>query len=295
MKVAVFGGSFDPPHIGHDLIVKSAFKSLDIDKLFIIPTYINPFKKGFVADENTRLAWVKKLWGSLEKVEFLDYEVRAKRPVPSIESVEFIEKNFKPDKIYFIIGADHLKSLNLWHNYEQLAKKVEFIVATRGQIKMPKNFKILDINALIASSEIRENLKKDKSLLDKIPSSISDEVDQIYTKTKENSMQKRIDKIVAILDEKKAEDIEVFDMRGKEYFTDFVILATSLTQRHALSLIDELKTQLKGAKEEFLSIESSEDWSVIDLGDIIIHLLSQDYRAKYNIEELLKSLQEQKS
>ncbi|TQR33674.1 ribosome silencing factor [Campylobacter sp. MIT 99-7217] len=107
-------------------------------------------------------------------------------------------------------------------------------------------------------------------------------------------MQTRIDAITQILDEKKAEDIQIFDMRGKDYFTDFVILATTLTQRHALSLIDELKTKLKAKGEEFLSIESSEDWSVIDLGDIIIHLLSEQYRLKYNIEELLNSLEKQK-
>lgn len=289
MKVAVFGGSFDPPHMGHDLIVKSALKSLDIDKLLIVPTYINPFKSHFVADESTRLNWVRTLWGGLQKVEILDYETAAKRPVPSIESVEYIEKKFKPKKIYFIIGADHLKSLNSWHNYEKLAAKVEFIVATRGQIAVPKGFKVLDINENIASSMIREHLKGDKSLLKRVPEAISGEVEKFYTQG--DLMQERVARIVKILDEKKAEDVQSFDMRGREYFADFVVLATSLTERHALSLMDELKTQLKPLGEEFLSVESSEEWSVLDLGDIIIHLLSAEYRSKYNIEELLKDLQ----
>ena len=103
-------------------------------------------------------------------------------------------------------------------------------------------------------------------------------------------MQKRIELITQILDEKKAEDIRVIDMRKEDYFVEFVIIATSLTQRHSLALIDELKTKLKPNGENFLNVEEGEEWSVIDLGDIIIHLLSEDYRKIYNIEELLQNL-----
>ncbi|DAB35050.1 MAG TPA: nicotinate-nicotinamide nucleotide adenylyltransferase, partial [Sulfurospirillum sp. UBA12182] len=55
MKIAIFGGSFDPPHKGHESIVNEALKTLDIETLFVVPTYLNPFKDSFVADERTRL------------------------------------------------------------------------------------------------------------------------------------------------------------------------------------------------------------------------------------------------
>lgn len=103
-------------------------------------------------------------------------------------------------------------------------------------------------------------------------------------------MQNLIKKIVEILNDKKAENIEVIDMQNKNYICDFVIIADILASRHALSLIDELKTKLKPFGANFLNIEESDDWSVVDLGDIIIHLMSQTYRAKYNIEELLDEL-----
>lgn len=101
-------------------------------------------------------------------------------------------------------------------------------------------------------------------------------------------MQTRIQTITQLLDEKKAEQIEVFKMN--DYFVDVVIIATTMGEKHAISLIDELKMALKPLNEEFLNIQSSQDWSVIDLGDILIHLLSEDYRAKYKIEELLEEL-----
>ncbi|MFB1644654.1 ribosome silencing factor [Campylobacter molothri] len=108
-------------------------------------------------------------------------------------------------------------------------------------------------------------------------------------------MQERIDLIVKILDEKKAEDIKTFDMRKEEYFVKYVIIAATLGEKHALSLIDELKTKLKSKGEEFLNIDSSEEWSVIDLGDILIHLLTPQHRGIYNIEELLESLKKNKT
>lgn len=103
-------------------------------------------------------------------------------------------------------------------------------------------------------------------------------------------MQKRIDSIIQILDEKKAENIKTIDMSEQEYFVKYVIIAATLGQKHALSLIDEFKTKLKAQGEKFLNIESSEEWSVIDLGDILIHLLTPQHRELYNIEELLESL-----
>lgn len=103
------------------------------------------------------------------------------------------------------------------------------------------------------------------------------------------SLESRVESIIAILDEKKAEAIEVFDMNS-EYFVSKVIIATTMGERHALSLLDELKNRLKPAGEEFLGVESSDEWVVIDLGDILIHLLSANKRAVYNLEELLASL-----
>ncbi len=101
---------------------------------------------------------------------------------------------------------------------------------------------------------------------------------------------KRVEKIVKILEDKKAENIEILDMRDSEYFVSFVVLATTLAQKHAASLIDELKTKLKADNESFLNIESSDEWTVLDLGDVLIHLLSEEYRELYDLESFLKSL-----
>lgn len=101
-------------------------------------------------------------------------------------------------------------------------------------------------------------------------------------------MEERIKNIIEILDEKKAENIEAVDLVGKNYIVDYVIIATALNNKHSVSLIDYLKTTLKPLGEEFLRIEEDGDWSIVDLGDILIHIMTESHRQKYNIEEFLE-------
>ncbi|MCI6987998.1 MAG: nicotinate (nicotinamide) nucleotide adenylyltransferase [Campylobacter sp.] len=282
MNIAIFGGSFDPPHLGHDKIVKELSKNSQIDNIIVIPTFISPFKNSFNAPPKLRLKWVNELWGSIQGVSVSDYEISQNRPVASIQTARHFKKLLNPSEIYLIIGADHLKTLHLWDDIEELKKLVKFIVATRDNINLPKNLQKLDINVNISSSLLRQNL--DENL---VPQKIRDEVIKFY---KGNKMLKKIELITDILENKKVENIEVVDMRDKDYLTNFVIIATTLAAKQAFMLVDEIKLALKNHGETFINIESSDDWTVIDLGEIMIHLMSESYRAKYNLEEFLNSL-----
>lgn len=102
-------------------------------------------------------------------------------------------------------------------------------------------------------------------------------------------MNPRIEKISAILDQNKAEAIEVFDLRGGDYFADYVIIASSLNERHTFALLDYLKKGLK-PEEQFLGVDESGDWIAVDLGDILIHILTPQYRSKYDLETFLSEI-----
>jgi len=104
----------------------------------------------------------------------------------------------------------------------------------------------------------------------------------------------RIAKIKELLDEKKALDIVDFDLKDNDYFVDFVIVATTMADKHGEALLDHLKKNLKPLGENFLGIDKSDDWILIDLGDILIHLMSEEYRAKYQMDEFLKSIKNKK-
>ncbi len=100
-------------------------------------------------------------------------------------------------------------------------------------------------------------------------------------------MNNKIRLITTLIDEKKGENIQVFDMKDKEYFVDSVVIATTLGDRHGYALLDELKTKLKKSGEKVLAVDEGDNWIVLDLGDTLIHLMTPEYRAKYNLEEFL--------
>lgn len=176
MNIAIFGGSFDPPHLGHDMIVKEVLKSLNINKLIIIPTFLSPFKSEFGAPPNLRLQWCRSLWENLSpKIIVSDYETSQNRAVATIESVIYFKNKFNASRIYLIIGADQLKNLDKWHKFDELRELVSFVVASRDGIMVESNLQKLDINVKISSSKIKSELN-----FKHIPTAILDSVEKFY-------------------------------------------------------------------------------------------------------------------
>jgi ribosome silencing factor RsfS/YbeB/iojap len=108
------------------------------------------------------------------------------------------------------------------------------------------------------------------------------------------NIDERIERIVTELDKKKAEEIEVFNLDKVNYIARRVVIANSLGGKHSSSLSTHLKDTLKPQGEEFLHIDESEDWVVIDMGDILIHIMSTTYREKYSLEEFLTEISNKK-
>lgn len=501
MKIALFGGSFDPPHAGHAAAVKAILSALKPDLLIIMPSFLNPFKKSFSAPPQLRLRWCRALWSDAPHVEVSDYEISQNVPVPTIQSVKFLLEKYGANgkiaaetaaetnkilqggtadqisvgsesetggisqskvgkiprdgtseagsagdasetrsvdkisntdevsniaanrmsnvvmsevsnsakdkisstskipsaawneisdvikipgaasseisnavtgkissfvkassavgdeisnaseisssnanciadtggvndangvggtggancmnvandvhyasdvssadeaskansasgtdtisKLYIVVGADNLSELHKWRDFGELQKLAEFVVLTRPGYEIPRQWtglKRIEIDVDTSSSGFRRDFKGE------IPPKIAAEVIKFYKRKDMQDPKQRAEKIAEILNEKKAEDVQIIDMSEREYIAKFVVIATMLTARHAASLIEELKSVLKPLGEEFLAIESGDEWNVVDLGDIIVHLISETYRAKYNIEDFLDKLKKE--
>ena len=162
MDIAIYGGSFDPPHIAHEKIVNLVLDNLKISKLFIIPTYLNPFKDKSFLDANIRLDLVKELFNKNERLEIIDYEVLQKQKVPTYNTIKYLQSIYEIDKIYLIIGADNLKNIHLWYNADKLKDLVEFVVISRDKYPLKhnyKNIKTISLNIDISSSKLREKME----------------------------------------------------------------------------------------------------------------------------------------
>ncbi|MDX2237511.1 MAG: ribosome silencing factor [Hyphomonadaceae bacterium] len=96
------------------------------------------------------------------------------------------------------------------------------------------------------------------------------------------------DLIVASLEDDKAEDIVVIDVRGKSSVTDFMVIATGRSQRHVGALADHVLRKLKdsGVKQVRVEGMAACDWVLVDAGDVIVHLFRPEVRAFYNIERI---------
>ena len=106
------------------------------------------------------------------------------------------------------------------------------------------------------------------------------------------TIDKRIDGIVTILDDKKAEEIEVFNLEEADYIAKRVVIANSLNGKHTIALFEHLKKDLKSQGDAFLASDVSDDWAVADLGDILIHIMVPQYRQRYSLETFLSELVE---
>ena len=157
---ALYGGSFDPPHLGHLEIVKRVLELKEVDKVLIVPTYLNPFKTKFAVKPELRLNWVKEQF-NLENVEISSFEIEQKRAVYTVETFKELSKRYNIK--YIVIGADNLKSLKKWRDFDYLNKKITWIIATRANNKLNleglKRYILLNINIDVSSSEIREGKK----------------------------------------------------------------------------------------------------------------------------------------
>ncbi len=156
MRVAIYGGSFDPPHIGHLAVIEEAIKSLDIDKLIVLPNYLNPWKDSTMFSPEDRLKLLEKLVTKMDKVEVSSFEIDNGYPTKSIESIRHFSKLY--DKIYLIIGADNLAKLHLWDEFDEIERRVEFVIALRNGINIPDKYIILNTDVQISSTELRNSL-----------------------------------------------------------------------------------------------------------------------------------------
>ncbi|MEY3090480.1 MAG: fused nicotinate-mononucleotide adenylyltransferase / ribosomal silencing factor [Pseudomonadota bacterium] len=285
--VAIFGGSFDPPHQGHQQIVNTAMQHLKIDQLLVIPAYLNPFKTSTLADAKTRLMWCHVLFDPIEGVKVDAYEVQQGKSTFTSHTVKHLNEMY--DVKYLILGADNLSTLTKWHDFESLNQTITWVIARRDRhhldTRLLQKWEVLDLDTPISSTQIRK--EKDLKFVD---AKIKESVKKLLQRQHEMTIDERIENIVKLLDEKKAEEIEVFNLDDADYIAKRVVIANSLNGKHTLALFDHLKVELRKQGDKFLASDATDEWSVADLGDILIHIMVPEYRQRYSLETFLSEL-----
>lgn len=132
MKIAIYGGAFNPVHNEHINIVLAAKEKLGLDKVIVVPTAISPHKRTcMTAGGRERLQMCRLAFEDIEGVEVSDYELKRGGISYSYVTCRHFRKLYKDDELYFIIGADMLKSFRYWREPEEILKCVTLAVCAR--------------------------------------------------------------------------------------------------------------------------------------------------------------------
>ena len=175
MRIAIYGGSFNPMHIGHEKIVDYVLNNLNMDKIIIIPVGIPSHRENNLEQSDTRLKICKEIFKGNKKIEVSDIEIKGEGKSYTYDTLlKLMDLYGENNEFFEIIGEDSLKSLKTWKNYEELLKICKFIVFRRKDDKNiqidkeflnNKNIIILENEYYdISSTEIRNMVKNNENI-----------------------------------------------------------------------------------------------------------------------------------
>ena len=139
MKLGLYGGSFDPVHLGHLLVAQAACEEFGLDRLCFIPAAQSPFKPGSQpAPANARLQMLRLALAGQSHYDVDVQELTRGGVSYTIDTVRDYRRRFPDARLFWLIGADHVAKLPLWRDAEKLAASVEFLVIPRpGEPTVP--------------------------------------------------------------------------------------------------------------------------------------------------------------
>jgi nicotinate-nucleotide adenylyltransferase len=165
-KIGLFGGSFDPVHLGHLLVAQAACEEAGLDRLFFIPAAQSPFKPdASPAPAAERLRLLRLALAGKNRYEIDEQEIKRGGISYTIDTVRDYARRFPQAELFYLIGADQAGQLSLWREAPELARLIEFVVIPRPgenapQVAPPFRGRALrGIPFAVSSSEIRTRIR----------------------------------------------------------------------------------------------------------------------------------------
>ena len=200
MRIGIFGGTFDPPHIGHIRACKAFVDSIELDELYVIPVYMPPHKmQKSNTDVSSRLEMTKIAFSSLSsKIVVSDIEIKREGKSYTADTIRYFKENYNDAEILFLCGTDMILTMDFWYKPEYIFKNATIVYVRREtdkentekiskkcayyEEKFGAKIIYLDVDAIeISSTEIREAIGNE----DKLKQLVTDE---IYNYIQENRL-----------------------------------------------------------------------------------------------------------
>jgi len=180
MKLAIFGGTFDPIHMGHLLVAEAAREQFQLDRILFLPTGLPPHKKTPVASSSQRLIMVRKALRGNPAFVCSDWEIRQRRTVYTFETIAHFKTLYPKAALFFILGSDALRDVPTWRQGTGLLRQCRFLVVDRKEapwstIARPLRRHVLRVQAPlceVASHTIRARAGTGHSIRYQVPDAV---------------------------------------------------------------------------------------------------------------------------
>ena len=166
MRIALFGGTFDPVHNGHLTMAREAVRRCALDRILLIPAGRPPHKSaGPYASYEDRLRMVELACEGEQRLEPSRLE-EGERKSYTIDTITKVRERVSPgDQLYFLIGADAFADIETWHRWREVVSAVEFIVVSRPHrhYEVPPEVRaqtLDDLEVATSSSDIRTRIAR---------------------------------------------------------------------------------------------------------------------------------------
>ncbi|WP_338971227.1 nicotinate-nucleotide adenylyltransferase [Spiroplasma endosymbiont of Panorpa germanica] len=162
-KIALFGGTFDPVHSDHINIAKACIEALGFEEVWLIPNYLNPFKKHINSSIKDRLEMLEIVRKKYSFIRINEYEIRKQSRSFTYETINYLKSQpeYQGFQFSFVMGSDQLDDFEKWDHFEELIKIIDFKVFLRSpeynkEIVDKYNLQIFEFdNNHLSSTKIR--------------------------------------------------------------------------------------------------------------------------------------------
>lgn len=173
MKIGLYGGTFDPIHLGHLILAETVREQLELDEIWFIPAFQNPLKVNRpVTPPKARLEMLRFAMAGNPHFRLNEMEIKRKGPSYTFETLQKIQAERPVDELFLLIGADSLRDFPNWREYELIQQIARVVVVNRAR-EQPIVPDVLDSQKIdllqmpsieISATEIRQRCKTNRSI-----------------------------------------------------------------------------------------------------------------------------------
>jgi nicotinate-nucleotide adenylyltransferase len=180
LRIGIFGGTFDPPHVGHLIVAQDVAEALDLDRVVWVPAATPPHKEGgeLTAAED-RLALVEAAVADNERFQVTDLEVRRAGVSYTVDTLRELRGRWEGAQLHLIIGADQYRVLDTWREPAEIARLARVTVMSRNGSEGPPGPQAHEATIVvpvtridISSTDVRERLRSGRSVAYLVPAAV---------------------------------------------------------------------------------------------------------------------------